>query len=123
MQPFSTTLNEPLHHWVEVSSEPQGCFTAHLVGVPDLRATAATREEALEQIRTLISEWMASGRLVSIEVPRDNPLLRFDGHLDPSDPLEQEFLGQLARQRRDDLERTLREYDQECSDSSSTPTT
>ena len=52
-----------------------------------------------------------------------NPLLNYRGHLDPNDPLEQEFLEELARLRREDLERTLREDDQECSSSSSTPTT
>jgi predicted RNase H-like HicB family nuclease len=123
MQPLNTALNGPWQNWVVVQPEPSGQFTAQVVGLPELRAAAATREEAIQQVRTLLSEWVASGRLVSIEVPRDNPLLRFDGHLNPEDPLEQEFLDELARLRREDLERTLREYDQECSDSSSTPTT
>ena len=52
-----------------------------------------------------------------------NPLLNFHGHLDPNDLLEQEFVEELARHTREDLERTLREDDQECSNSSSTPTT
>jgi hypothetical protein len=42
------------------------------------------------------------------------------------DPLEQEFLNELARLRQEDLDRTLREYereDQGCSDSTSTPST
>ena len=52
-----------------------------------------------------------------------NPLLHFHGHRDPNDELEKEFQEELARLKREDLERTLREYDQECSNSSSTPTT
>ncbi len=59
--------------------------------------------------------------LLTGEVP--NPLLNFHGHLDPNDELEKEFQEEMARLKREDLERTLREYDQECPNSSSTPTT
>ncbi len=52
-----------------------------------------------------------------------NPLLHFPSHLDPNDPIEQEFVEELARRRREDLEQTLREESQECSNSFSTPTT
>jgi hypothetical protein len=52
-----------------------------------------------------------------------NPLLNFHGHRDPNDELEKEFVEEMARLKREDLERTLREYDQECPNSSSTPTT
>jgi hypothetical protein len=58
--------------------------------------------------------------LLTGDVP--NPLLNFHGHLDPNDPAEKEFREELARIKREDLERTLRE-DEECSNSSSTPTT
>jgi hypothetical protein len=60
--------------------------------------------------------------LLAAEGPRPNPLLNFHGHLDPNDPAEKEFREELARIKREDLERTLRE-DEECSSSSSTPTT
>ncbi len=61
--------------------------------------------------------------LVGDELPDPNPLLHFHGHLDPNDPLEQEFLEELARRRREDYEQAAREDGQECSNSSSTPTT
>jgi hypothetical protein len=61
--------------------------------------------------------------LLSDEVPSANPLLHFPGHLDPNDPVEQEFMEELARRRREDLEQTLAEDGQECPNSSSTPTT
>jgi hypothetical protein len=60
---------------------------------------------------------------VLIDVPATNPLLNFAGHVDPNDPLEQELVEELARLRREDLERTLQEDGPECSNSSSTPTT
>jgi hypothetical protein len=61
--------------------------------------------------------------LMTDEVRSTNPLLHFAGHLDPNDPVEHEFVEELARRRREDLEQTLREDGQECSSSSSTPTT
>ena len=61
--------------------------------------------------------------LMADEVPSANPLLHFPGHLDPNDPLEREFVEELARRRREDLDQTLREDGQECSNSSSTATT
>jgi hypothetical protein len=67
---------------------------------------------------------LPEGALVEIRLMRSaNPLLNFHGHLDPNDPMEQEFMAELARMRREDLEQTLREYELECSNSSSTPTT
>jgi hypothetical protein len=122
MQTPSTAPDGPWRHWVVIQPEPPGQFTAQVVGLMELRATAATREEALQQVRILLREWLASGRLVPIEVAAENPLLRFQGHLDPADPLEQQFMEELARLRREDLEHTLQEDDQQCSDSSSTPT-
>jgi hypothetical protein len=62
-------------------------------------------------------------RLVADELQNPNPLLHFKGHLDPNDPLEQEFLEELARRRREDYEQAAREADQECSNSSSRPIT
>ena len=118
-----TIGNGSVQHWVVARPEPAGKFTAQVVGLPELVATAATREEAIEQIRALLRDWVATGRLVSVEVPVRNPLLEFTGHTDPNHPIEQEFLKELARLKQEDLEQTLREYDQECSSSSSTPTT
>ena len=61
--------------------------------------------------------------VVAEKVPSVNPLLHFSGHLDPRDPIEQEFVEELARRRREDLEQTLLEDSLECSNSSSTPIT
>ncbi len=112
--------------WVLVRPEPAGQFTARVVGLPELQATAATREQALQHIRDTLAEWIASGQLVALPIPPAHPLQGFSGWIDPNNPLEQEFLQDLARFRQEDLERTLREYEQEdreCSNSSSTPTT
>src|SRR4051794_12402309 len=118
-----TGQNRTAPHWAAVRQEPSGQFSAQVVGLPELRATAATREAALQQVRTLLDDWIASGQLVPLEATGANRLLNFPGHLDPNNLLEQEFLKELARRRQEDLERTLREYDQQCPSSSSTPTT
>ena len=123
MSGSSAAQNGAVQHGVVVRPEPPGQFTAQVVGLPELRATGATREESIHQVRAMLGEWIASGQLVLVEVPCLNPLLTFPGHLDPNDPMEQDFLKDLARHRQEDLERTMLEDDQECSSSSSTPTT
>ena len=126
MRPSNASHYESLCQWVIVRPEPAGQFTAQVLGLPELSATAASREEAVAQIRARILEWIALSQLVPVEIPKEHPLVRFHGWRDPNDPLEQEFLQDLARYRQEDLERTLREYEQEdreCSNTSSTPTT
>ncbi len=106
-----------------VQPQSNGQVTIQVAGVPELQASAPTKEEAVQKLRALLEQWLASGQLMEIDLPGDNPLLKWAGHIDPNDPGEQIYLEELARLKREDLERTLREYEQECSDSSSTPTT
>ena len=47
-----------------------GQFEAALVGAPDVRATAATREEALAAPESAIAKRLDQGELVALEVPR-----------------------------------------------------
>lgn len=109
-----------------VRPEPPGQFTAQAVGLPELSATAASRDEALRQVQARLGEWVADGRLVAVPVPAANPWLHLVGHIDPTDPGEQVYLQELTRLRREDLERTLLEHaakEGPCPNSSSTPTT
>ncbi len=108
--------------FVIVRAAPSGQFTAQVPGISELEATATTKEEAIQAVRKLLSEWLASGQLVPVELPVENPWLKFAGWA-KDDPDYEMYLEELARAKKEDLERTLREYDQECSDSSSTPTT
>ena len=55
---------------VRVIEEPDGRFTARLVGEPDLFATSATAEEAVERLRARLQEEVNWGRLLAIELPR-----------------------------------------------------
>jgi hypothetical protein len=48
----------------------QGLFEASLAGAPDVRATAATREEALTALESAIAQRLDRGELVALEVRR-----------------------------------------------------
>lgn len=47
-----------------------GQFEAALVGAPEVRASAATREEALEALQVAIAHRLDQGELVALEVHR-----------------------------------------------------
>ncbi len=89
-------------HWVVGRQEPTGEFTSEVVGLPSIRATAATREDSLERIRALLGKSHAAGELIAIDVPLGLGALTFSQFLDPNDPLEREFVEELRRQRRVD---------------------
>jgi hypothetical protein len=123
---MSATVNPPngtVEHLVRVGQERPGQFTARAAGLPDVVATAATRQEALDQVCEQLRELRRSGQLVTVEVHSENALLQAFGKVDPNNPNEQAYLEELARNRQEDLERTLREIDSECSNTSSIPTT
>ncbi len=110
---------------VHIRVEASGQFTAGVPGIPELTVTAPTREEAIEQLRRTVLEWFESGRLMPLRLFPPTPPVRPPGWPE-NDPMEQEFLAELARMRKEDLEQTLREYEEEdraCQHSSSTPTT
>ena len=115
--------NGSVHHFVTVRAEPGGQFTAEAVGLLDVCATAGTREAAIRRVQEILHALLSSGQLVQIDLPTEKPLFQSARHRDANDPEEQVFLEKLAEQQREDLEQTLRELDQECSNSSSTPTT
>jgi hypothetical protein len=125
MQPEFMLPTALTAHLVQVRNDLPGQFTAQVPGIPELSATAPTHEQAVEQLRRVVGEWLSSGRLVALGVAPPSAPLKPPGWA-KDDQLEQEFLEELARLRQADLERTLREYEQEdraCSSSSSTPTT
>ena len=108
---------------VRVLDDPDGRFTAHLLGEPDLRATAVTAAEAVEQLRARLQEEVNWGRLLAIELPRQNPLLeRFGSARD--DPTFDQYREEI-RKFRAEMDR-LEGRDlgpDECSNTPLTPTT
>jgi hypothetical protein len=108
---------------VRVLQEPDGRFTARLLGEPDLSATAATADEAVERLRTRLQEQVNMGSLVAIELPRRKPVMeRFGSARD--DPTFEDYLEEI-RKFREEMER-LEGRDlspDECSATFLTPTT
>jgi hypothetical protein len=108
---------------VEIRPEPAGRFTAQLVGAVDLHATAPTREEAVEQLRTLIRQRLDSGLLAWVEVPRENPLMSRFGWA-RNDPTFGDYLDEIRKFREEvDRRENQASGSSECSDTSLTPTT
>jgi hypothetical protein len=108
---------------VRVVQEPDGRFTAHVMGESDLQATAATAEEAVEQLRGRLQEEVNWGRLFAIELPPRNPLMERFGYA-KDDPEFEEYLEEI-RKFREEVDRREGRYlgPDECSSTSLTPTT
>jgi hypothetical protein len=97
------SLESPMAHspstcLVLIRPEPQGLFSAQLVGLPDLRATANSREAAVEQLRTMLRVCVESGQLQAVEMPTEPQLMKWFGHA-KEDPDFADFLGELRRSR------------------------
>ncbi len=51
-----------------------GFFVATLLGVPDVRVTASTRENALAEMQTVLDQRFSQGELVFLDVPSEGIL-------------------------------------------------
>jgi hypothetical protein len=65
---------------VRISSDQDGQVTAELLGDPDIQATAATQEEAVNQLRVLLQQQVNLGSLVAVEIPQQDPLVKWAGY-------------------------------------------
>jgi hypothetical protein len=108
---------------VRIREEPEGQFTADILGAPDIQATAATRKEAIEQVRTLLQQQVNLGSIASIEIPRRDPVADLAGAW-KDDPDFDLYLEEIRKFREEEDRRERRFWEaEECSDTSSTPTT
>ena len=115
----------PTHHLVIVRPEGSDQFLAQVMGFPEVRAVAASAEEAVKQARANLAELLASAQVVPISVPMPrahHPNSRQPNSIAVTDAVEQAYLEELARFRLEDRERTIQEDEQACSGSSSIPT-
>jgi hypothetical protein len=108
---------------VRITSGQDGQVTAELLGAPDIQATAPSQEEAVEQLRRLLQQQVNLGSLVAVEIPQQNPLAKWAGYArdDPDFDLYLEEIRKF-REEEDRREGYVPDTD-ECSDTSSTPTT
>jgi hypothetical protein len=108
---------------VRVREEPDGRFAAELLGAPDIRASAATREAAIEQVRAQVQFEVNDGSIVAIQTLRQDPLMKRAGSM-KDDPTFDEFLELIRKFREEDDRREGRVWEtDECSNTSSTPIT
>ena len=123
MSPKKPPMALPMQQLVVVTPEPPGQFTAQLVGLPELQASATTREEAIDQVRRLLGQRLDSGQLAVIDVPRDHLLKEWQEWAE-ADPEYNLYVEEIRRFRQEEDERGRTDKaDPKCSPSSSTPTT
>jgi len=75
----------------------EGRFTATLLGAPEIRATAPTREAAITELRQVIRERVAQGQIESLEFPASS-VTDFIG-IFHNDPTLDEVCEEAYRQR------------------------
>lgn len=76
-------------------------YEATLLSWPGLRAEAATKEEALTQIRAAIVDWLIGGEIVEMDIPGTEPVLA-SGYAETfgmfkDDPTLAEFTAEVNR--------------------------
>jgi hypothetical protein len=90
-------------HLISVREEPLGQFTAEAVGIPEARATAATRAVAIQHVTAILNQMLARGVLVVARLQNHNPL-DYWAKVSPDDPMERAYREELDRARQEDLE-------------------
>jgi hypothetical protein len=78
-----------------------GQFEATLVGAPDVRATAGTREQALAALESAIAQRLDRGDLVALEIRRRGLAGLFGKYRD--DPTLREICDQAYQEREADV--------------------
>jgi hypothetical protein len=107
-------------HYIVVHEDSPGQFTAYPCGLPELTVRAGSRAEAVTAATTKLNDCFLNGSLVPVKLPGFRSF--------PNSPVsdgsfaERAFEEALERSRKEDLERTLAEYEAECQVTSSTPT-
>ena len=88
---------------VQVRPGPPGQFTAQVVGLPELSATAVTREEALDQLRGLLQEQaelgLARDHRATAGKPADEPVWLGQG----TTPTFDEYLDEIRKFREESI--------------------
>ena len=58
-----------MQHLVIVRAEAPDRYVAQALGFPDLRGEGGTEAEAVQQVKHSLTAWLASAKLVRVEVP------------------------------------------------------
>lgn len=74
---------------------------AEPVGIPELKSVARTEQEAIEQVGIALEQWLATGKVIQIDVPgigTGNPWVDFYGR-SADDPDFEAYLAEIKRVR------------------------
>jgi hypothetical protein len=113
----------PLAPLVSLDCDSTGQIVARLVGLPEVQATAPTRAEALNRLRDVVADALASGRLAVLDLPMESQLMKWFGHARDDDDFAG-YLEEIRRYRQQmDHASQVEMDDKGCSGSSSTPIT
>ena len=97
-----------MEHLVIVREDMPGRYTAEALGVPNVKGQGATEAEAIEQVKQSLAAWLASGKVVRVEVPlpgkTSNPWVDHFGYA-KDDPTFRDYLEELQRARQEDGEK------------------
>jgi hypothetical protein len=97
--PTSFTVEKIMQYPVIVRSESEDQYTAQPLGMAELSATATTEVDAIELVSQALSRWLASAKVVTVDVPttrHSNPWLDSFGR-STDDPDFDEFAAELQR--------------------------
>ena len=95
-----------MKYQIFVQNQNNNGYRASVLGIPDCVAEGATEAEAVAKAKAALSQWLAQGKLISIEivngvpVEADNPWLRIFGSC-KDDPTWDEFQANIAEYRRE----------------------
>jgi hypothetical protein len=78
--------------------QDNGQYTATLLGAPDLRVSAATRQEAIAHMQAALEQRFAAGELVFLDVPARKGVLAFAGKF-KDDPTLDDIRDEIYRER------------------------
>jgi hypothetical protein len=78
--------------------QDNGHFVATLVGVPEVRVSAPTRDAALAQMQTELRQRMACGEIVFLELPQPGGIMAIAGKY-RDDPTLADIRDEIYRQR------------------------
>ena len=130
-----------MKHVILVREDAPDRFVAHPAGIPELHAEAESQQAAVDQVRWKLAAWLQNGQIQVVDVPEPGPKPHLGGYYDPNDPMEQEYIREIARgrqeldeleavaqveesrrARREELKGTIWDYEIPCPRTSSTPT-
>jgi predicted RNase H-like HicB family nuclease len=91
-----------MEHLVVVGATPEGHYSARALTIPEVTGQGTTEAEAIEQVKQALAKWLASRKVVRVEVPTPggtgNPWLDWFGYA-KDDPHHQEYLDEIRRAR------------------------